>query len=552
MVVALVLTGSHTPAAGETKKAVDKGPQHGGIITLYVPTWDVIDPYRFHWGSLRASSFVYEKLAIGDWAVDRDKYDFTQSWGPTPTKYLKGQLAESWNLPDPKTLILKIRQGVHWHDKVPTLGRAFTVDDLIYNIDGWWRKSPFIDRQFTDLIEEVLKVDNRTVKLKLKKPVIGESLAGILDNDSHFFVAPESRKTKSGEIEDWKLVSGTGPWIMTDLVPGSRVQFKRNDNYWAFDEKNQKNRLPYADEAKILIIPELTTALSAFRTGKIDIFFEVQVADGDTLLETNPELNSTLIPTNGYALRMRWDLPPFNDLKMRKAVSMAIDRQAIADSTYRGKALYYGGLLKPFHADVYTPFKDLPKDIQEIMTYNPEKAKQLVADAGYPRGIKVDFNIGPDAPMSEIASIIQQYLKAVGINVEIKRNEWPEFNAIRYGKQHKHLILHWNSFYANPMQLFEWFADPTHKFGLSAVDDSVFTAKYEKATLEFDDEKRNEMTRELDHYSLRDVFFATLPLPQNMLMWHPWVGGYQGERDPGQYHMGALAARLWIIKDLKK
>ena len=552
MVVALVLTGSQTPAAGKTKKAVDKGPQYGGVISLVTDSFVNIDPYRFHAGSTAAASYFCDKLTIGDWAIDRDVFGFTVGRGANPESVLAPSLAENWNMPDPKTIILKIRQGVHWHDKAPTHGRAFTVDDVIYNIDGWWRKSPFIDRQFSDLIESVKKLDNWTIEIRLKPPAKVDILVGVLDNDSHFFVAEESRNTPSGEIVDWKMASGTGPFVLTDLVADSVLRFKRNPNYWGFDEKNPQNKLPYVDEVKYLIIPDVTTRLAAIRTGKVDIAFEIDIKDTLNLIKTNPKLkHKAIYGTAPRALRMRWDLHPFNDLKMRQAVSMAIDRQAIIDSVYQGQAGFYSGLLKPVHVDVYTPFEKLPQDIRDLMTYNPEKAKQLVKEAGYPKGIKVNLNIGPNPDFSELAAIIQQYLKVVGINVQIIRNEWPEFNALRYGKQHKHLIIHWNSFYAQPLQLFEWFADPTHKFGLSAVNDPVFTAKYQEATQTFDNEKRFKLIRELDYYSLRDVFFATLPDPQIGRIWQPWIGGYQGEGALGQFNYGALAARIWVIDELK-
>lgn len=120
------------------------------------------------------------------------------------------------------------------------------------------------------------------------------------------------------------------------------------------------------------------------------------------------------------------------------------------------------------------------------------------------------------------------------------------------------MIIHWNSFYADPMQLFEWFAckgeypECLHKFGLSGVNDPVFTEMYEKATVEYDDATRAQMMQDMELYQLRDVFFATLPYPKVVNIWHPWLGGFQGEGLLGQYQQGALAARLWIVDELKR
>jgi ABC-type transport system substrate-binding protein len=159
-----------------------------------------------------------------------------------------------------------------------------------------------------------------------------------------------------------------------------------------------------------------------------------------------------------------------------------------------------------------------------------------------------------------MAVILQQYLQDVGITAEIIRDEWPEFNAKRYGKKHRHAIIHWNSFYANPMQLFQWFVcDPDeapypeclHKFGLSGVNDPVFTENYKKARATFDDAERAQMMQDMELYQLRDVFFATLPNPNVVNIWQPWIGGFQGEGEPGQYQSGALDARTWIVPELR-
>ena len=533
-------------------------PEYGGTQSWLLTDWVNLDPYRFESNSLRASGFVYEKLSIGDWTVDREVFDFPM--GPLRADVLTGLLAEGWDLSgDLQTLDLTIRQGVTWHDKAPTNGRDFTVDDVIWNIDGWWREDEFIDRQFTQLIDNVEKLDDWSVRLDLNKPLVGQSLVGVLDNDSHFFVAKESRETDSGEIEDWQMVSGTGPWVLANLVPDSILEFEKNPNYWGFDEKNPDNRLPYADGVSLPIIPDPTTQLAAFRTGKLDAMYQLALKDVGSLLVSNPDAKTkTLLMCCPRALRMRWDLEPFNDIRLRQAVSMAIDRDTIVDTYYEGQALRFSGLLKPFHRDIYLGYEELPADIQEVMTYNPERARELVAEAGYADGLTVDLNIGPNPDFQELAVIIQQYLKDIGIETEIIRNEWPEFNAIRYGKQHRHLIIHWNSFYADPMQLFEWFAckgdypECLHKFGLSGVNDPVFTEMYEKATVEYDDAVRAQMMQDMELYQLRDVFFATLPYPKVVNIWHPWLGGFQGEGLLGQYQQGALAARLWIVDELKR
>ncbi len=540
-------------------------PQYGGTGILLMNDWLNLDPYRYEYYSNWVASHWAEKLIIGDWAIDREIFDFTS--GNITADVAVGHLAESYELgPDLRAINLKIRDNVFWHDKEPTHGRQLTADDIIWNITGWWKESELIDRQYSSLIDTVDKISDSEIRLNLNVPVVGEVLTGILAHQHHLIVPWEIRETESGEVEDWRMVSGTGPFIMSELIPDSKVEMERNPNYWDFDEKHLENQLPYYDGMKLLIIPDESARFAAWRTRKADRLGGIPLAKVGSLLVANPDAHSkTRNFATMLALRMRWDLPPFNDKRMRQAVSMAINRQEIVDSHYEGQGEYYGPLLQPRHGKgLFTSFDDLPDDIQVQMTYNPEKARQLLAEAGYPDGLTVDLNVGPDTPMRDMAVIVQGYLKDIGITAEIIGDEWPEFNAIRYGKKHRHLIVHWNYFTPDPTLLFQWFTCDTesnkelgmnsypeclHKFGLSGVNDPEFDTLYNDVVTELDDEKRIRKLREMEIYQLRDIFYATLPAGSVVDIWHNWVGGFQGEVTLGSHSFGALSARIWNVPE---
>ena len=404
----------------EVVKEVEKSdpsltPQYGGTHTLALSDWVNLDPMRFESNSLNTSAFWAEGLIIGNWGIDRNVFDFPM--GPLRTDAATGHLAKSFELgPDLQTIDLEIRDDVYWHDKEPTNGRQMTVDDIIWNVTGWWKTNDLIDRQFSSLIDSATKKGDWGLELKISTPVIGQSLMGILDNDSHIIIPKEIRETESGEVEDWKMISGTGPWVMSNLVPDSKVEFVRNENYWDFDEKHPENRLPYADAHKLLIIPDESARFAAWRTGKLDILENVAIKKAGSLLVADPDaLSKTKFQCCPMALRMRNDLEPFDDIRLRQAVSMAIDRQEIVETYYEGQADFYAGLLKPFHGDLYTPFEKLPPDIQENLTFNPEKARQLVKEAGFGDGLKVDLNVSPATNHNDMAQMVQSYLKDIGI-----------------------------------------------------------------------------------------------------------------------------------------
>ena len=180
-------------------------------------------------------------------------------------------------MPDSTTWIWNIRQGVHWHDKAPMNGRAFDANDVEWNYHRYLGMGDFAEDgpnaavggiTYGLKIESVTATDQWTVEIKLEKPDI--DVAGKLLNNYFFVHAPEQIE-QYGDAKDWKTLVGTGPFELTEVVEGSSATWKKNPNYWGYDEKFPDNRLPYIDELSSLLIPDMSGRLAALRTGKIDI-----------------------------------------------------------------------------------------------------------------------------------------------------------------------------------------------------------------------------------------------------------------------------------------
>ena len=138
-----------------------------------------------------------------------------------------------------------------------------------------------------------------------------------------------------GNLDDWHHAIGTGPFILTDYVSGSSAQLVKNPNFWAYDERYPQNKLPYINSIVYLIIPDTATALAALRTGKIEAVDGLLASDAKNLNKTNPEiLQVTYPPMAGHSLDLRNDLKPFNDIRVREAMQMAIDLPTIAKTYY--------------------------------------------------------------------------------------------------------------------------------------------------------------------------------------------------------------------------
>ena len=171
---------------------------------------------------------------------------------------------------------------------------------------------------------------------------------------------------------------------------------------------------------KMVHFADWGTHLAGLRTGKLDKIAPWYGVPHDYVVElsqTNPELMHTETSANFWAMPVRQDLEPWNDQRVRHAAMLAIDHQGIVDDFYGGSSAIMTSLTYEGMAPYFMGLEDLPADIQELFTYNPEKAKQLLAEAGYPNGFDTEL---VTAIFQEEAEVIAGYLAAVGINTEIK------------------------------------------------------------------------------------------------------------------------------------
>ena len=254
-------------------------PEYGGTLIYVLNT--TVEP-RDAWfgsGAGQVMSGVIEKLGTVDWAIDRDAYHFVGGY-PPPLSALTGALAESWEQPDATTFILHIRQGVRWHDKPPMNGRELTAQDVEFNFHRMLgnkltgtqfseaEPSPAAGALGTLPWESVTATDDRTVVVKLKEPRL-RAERHMLD-ENYIFIQPPEVIEQFGDMQDWRNIVGTGPFMMTDFVPDSSLTFTKNPNYWGFDEKYPENRLPYVDGLKALYMSESATIMAALRSGQAD------------------------------------------------------------------------------------------------------------------------------------------------------------------------------------------------------------------------------------------------------------------------------------------
>ena len=567
-----------SPAAAQkyvtdpTTGKVVTAPEYGGSITWPADnTPEHTDTYYHHVPGTYVSAVV-EKLGIADWATPRDVFNFRTTY--IPPALLTGNLAESWEQPDAKTLIFHIRKGVHWHKKPPMNGRELTADDIVYNYhrvtgtgSGYTEATPYVSGPLVSLpFDSIEATDKYTMVVKLTEPRL-DALKTILVQNIMYIYPPEVIKEK-GNVKDWRDLVGTGPFMMTDFVDGTSVTWTKNPNYWDYDEKYPENRLPYVDEVAMLVIPDPATRMSAMRTGKLDAmamfggYSQLRGAGAldnvESLKRSNPEL---VFETMSYRSESSWSLnsqlPPFDDVNVRHAMQMALDLDEINESFWLGYAdTTPQGFLGVGMIGYVTPFADWPEELKGYYTYNPAGAEALLDAAGLTRGadgirFKAILEVATvwDTSYHELAAF---YWEAIGIDVEFFADERASmWSRLRSTGSHLGIWPTISGYEDKPIGEIQTFTTG-HMFNTANANDPTYNAMVDAAVTATTVEEQMRLVTEIDRYLTEKhwhIWGARVP---QMHVLQPWVIGFNGETDLGDMDRNTITARLWIDSALKK
>ena len=540
-----------------TNGKVYTAPEYGGTLTIgssYEPPNS--DAMIGGTGVGSAASGVVEKLGIANWGIDRSVNDLANEI--LLADQFIGALAESWDVPDPRTYIFHIRQGVRWHDKAPMNGRELTAEDVVYNLNRW--NTTDQDSRLDELTyESITATDRYTVEVKLQDPPF-DALLLLIEDQIGFVNAPEVIE-QHGDVADWRNLVGTGPFMLTDWVEGSAITWVKNPDYWGHDEKYPDNRLPYIDELVRLIMPDQATRVSAMRTGKVDYlahnghgnFVTLDPVEG--LQRTNPELR-----VNAYYYRSNESSgfnvtkPPFDDIRVRHAVQMAIDLDTINSSYYKGWARTEPhGFLQP-STSYSIPFAEWPEEVKQYYRYDPAGAEKLLDEAGYPRGadgIRFRTAINIVNPLNiGYHEIVQGYLAEIGVEVEIRESDWASYVARFRRGDYEGMGNFSQGFPSSPL-IFLPFATTGHDNNVPGLSDPAYDALIEELKVAATEEEIRRLGREGDFYLVKNHIYLWAPLNPWFNVTQPWVQGFDGDFYMGSWNKNAVYSRLWIDQALK-
>jgi peptide/nickel transport system substrate-binding protein len=544
-------------------------PKYGGTLsfTWYEPTG--FDPYYIFMVSCGALYLVNEELLMGDW-TKTPAGDGSAGIGGFLgyASRLTGQLCESWSMPDSETLLFNIRQGVYWQNKDPVNGREYDAYDAAWAINRLWEAPMGAHQMIVAPDERILSataLDKWTLEVKV--PPQAQGLQAIYTG-SWLYQYPKEVVEVYGDMQDWHNVVGTGPWILTDYVNGSSLTFDRNPNYWQYDPIHPENRLPYMDKLKWMIITDASTQLAAFRTGALDTSLGVAVSheDGEMLLDAHPELHYVTLPGLDNHLYMRVDKPelPCSNLLVRQALTLSIDKEELIRDYYDGFADLLGTPYPPDKAwaPFYTPLDEMPTEpftpgsecsVQELFYHSDNdvaKAKQLLAQAGYPDGFKMSIVCATPAE-TDFLSIIKQYFAELDVELEIQQLEGSIINGMRRSRSYEEGI-----YTASPTAAFPYDMHNTRKESFdcfSYYENPVTRAAYEEERkyVMKDDAKYAAALKEVVPFILEQCVAIWCPLPRTYRMWWPWVQNYHGEFALGCDDEMLIYDYIWLDTEMK-
>ncbi|MBI4187995.1 MAG: hypothetical protein HY529_02190, partial [Chloroflexi bacterium] len=242
---------------------------------------------------------------------------------------------------------------------------------------------------------------------------------------------------------------------------------------------------------------------------------------------------------------------PWSNLKVRQALVMAIDFNAIIKDYYKGKAelLAYPLVPWPEFLPMFTPIEKQNDVVRDMFTYQPEKAKKILADAGYPKGFNI--SVLTTSVFTDDLSIIKFYWEQIGVNMQIDVRENAVFTSISEGKQHKEAVG--QTVNTVPFNLEQY--QPVTTSNVNNINDPYLnkTNLAIAADYLFNEPKVWQMQKEFFQYVLEQAYNISLPGPYLYNMWQPWVKNYHGEHYSGGRGIWLFATTYsWIDQALKK
>jgi peptide/nickel transport system substrate-binding protein len=324
-------------------------------------------------------------------------------------------LAESWEQPSDTEWVIKIKEGVMFHD-----GTEMTSEDVVYSLLRS-KEMPKVQQVLSE-VNTIEVVDTYTVKF-----VTESAFAPFLYTLVHAgtSIVPKGY-VESGD--DFVNPVGSGPYTFVEWVSGDKVVLVKNADYFDADNMGQSETITFR------VIPEGTSRTIALETGEVDVVMELQSMDASKVTD-NADLELFTKPSTSIAwYGMNTEKPPFDNKLVRQAFQYAIDKEAVLIVAIDGAGIVANSVMAPS----FLGYKDGP------YTYDPEKAKALLTEAGYPDGFEMSIWASGDE-RKRIAEVVQANLMDIGVTASIEMLEWGTYIDRLLNGEEETYVLSWTS-----------------------------------------------------------------------------------------------------------
>lgn len=504
-------------------------PQYGGVFRT---NWNYeaspLDP----WMTSVVSEATYLAINYGR------LLDFHQGPPNCQLYPLTPELAESWRWVDDRTLEVKLTPGIRFQNVPPLNGRELVASDVVYSLQRTVQESPQF-QSLGDNTEKMEAVDQYTTRIRLKRPQADYAQA-LLPGHTAVVLPPEIGSARRPLTFDNHKGVGYGAFLLESYLPGVKVTTLKNPTFF-------KAGLPYLAGMTFYMIPEQSTALASFRAGRLDA---VDLTENQPYLESlkvSGAQGTDCAAMGGPYLHMRTDSPPFNDVRVRHAISMAIDRESLGKTVFAGLGSIGYSVFHAAYGDWRLPLEKYPQNLQELFTYNPTQARKLLAEAGYPKGFSTSIMTSAGDPVHlKTAEFWSIALNGIGIQARLDVRPKPEFLKLTTGGgEYGDMSVSWHGSRSVDEALFQYFFRGSIR-NTSRVNDPELERMIEKQSAETDSAKRKALVHDIELYLAGKMYRVPSWLASRHATWQPYVKNvfwsYNGYLPPANFRW------VWLDK----
>lgn len=538
------------------------GPQYGGELTIWGHRFQANEPPN---PSIEAG--VYSGLYWLDWIQETPIVGDLETYGPRgtgkyafnlyygiPNQYLTGSLAERWEVNFDR-LVFTVRQGVMWHNvpHVMTDGsREMTAEDFALDLIEFWKST--WNARFKGIIKDIHVSGDWEVTVEIDE--FTHALLYYLGYEDRALISPPEQRI-AGNAQ-WENQVGTGPWMFEGYLPGTEMSFVRNPDYWRTTTiDGQEYQLPFIDRVVLPIIPDQGTQIAALRSGGLDYYNLVPRAHWQTLDREHPDLKSVAFATGrAEAFQPRLDEAPGNNLMVRRALNIGTDRQQFRQFVDAEEMPEHFFPIVPDHP-AYVPLDKLPKDVQELYTYDPDKAKRLLAEAGYPNGFEYTVHISDNDASQDYMSLLADQWAKIGVNLKLEIHDQVSLTALIYPfPKPKYSGSITMATAAEPILYFaqHWRSGGSGGSANRGVYESPeFDTLVDGIMNALDEDERLQLIKKASLKLQQDAVNVPLMMIGDRNYYWPWVQNYYGEvtvTDDAAF--ADVAKFMWIDQNMKK